>query len=171
MPISPAAKRLKALAAEIPSDATVRHILQTLEPEENAFADHSIALIGASVVDKGLEVAIRARLTPTEDDPEVKSIFSYDHSGPLAELSARIKMAYVMKIFGPKTKKELDHIRIVRNAFAHSVNILRFEDREVSDICNLLHAPTMTAVLGQTALGDSPRARYINATVYLVVRI
>ncbi len=54
MSTSPAAKRLKALAAEIPSDAEVRHILQRLEPEGNAFADHSIALIGASVVDKAL---------------------------------------------------------------------------------------------------------------------
>lgn len=171
MSTSPAAKRLKALAAEIPSDAEVRHILQRLEPEENAFADHSIALIGASVVDKALEVAIRAHLTPTKEDPEANSIFSYDYHGPLAELSARIKMAYIMKIFGPKTKQDLDHIRHVRNAFAHSLNILRFQDREVADICNSLHAATSSTVLTKPALGDSPRARYIDATVFLAEQL
>lgn len=102
---SEAVKRLKRLAAEIPDDIEIRMTLQLLEEKENAFTDHSIAMIGASVVDKALEVAIRSRLSPSKEDPNAQSIFSFDRKGPLADLAAKIKMAHAMDIVGPQTRK------------------------------------------------------------------
>lgn len=168
--VSSAKKRLRDMAAEIPDDTTVIHILQLLEPEQNAFADHSIALIGASVVDKALEVAIRSRLKPL-NDTEAKRIFSYGSQGPLADISARIKMAYAMGIFGPKTRRDLDHIRLVRNAFAHSLTLIRFDSPEVADICNRLQTPETVTILASVADPKTARGRYIEATVALSHRL
>ena len=171
--VSSLTKRLKKLAAEIPDDRTVRDLLQSLEPEDNAFADHAIALIGASVVAKALEVAILSRLISLKED-ERKRIFSYDDQGPLSDLAARIKIAYALGIFGRKTRNDLDHVRAVRNAFAHSARLIRFDTPEVAEICARLHTPTtttaLTSALSRTA-GRTPRGQYIETTVTLAGRL
>lgn len=106
MAASAASKRLKKLAAEIPDDGIVRGILTHLASDNIEFADHAIAMIGASFVDKALGVAIRAYLRPMDDDA-LKRLFQYDHNGPLADLSARIKIADALSVFGPKTRNDL----------------------------------------------------------------
>jgi hypothetical protein len=130
MPAAPsAAKRLKKLAAEIPDDAAIRAILQSIEHpligrQATGWTDHVIVLIGASVVEKALEVAIVARLRPLTQD-ERERIFNYDHRGPLSDLSSRIKMAYALDAFGPKTRDDLAHLihRIGRQQTCYTLAI------------------------------------------------
>lgn len=163
------AKRLKKLAAEIPDDKAVRNVLNLLEPVDMLFADHTIALIGASLVEKALEIAILAYLIPMTED-ERKRMFSYDYQGPLADLTARIKIAYALGIFGRKTRSDLEHVRAVRNAFAHSIRLIRFNTPEVAEICNALHTPHTTTIITSVA-GRTPRGRYIETTVTLASRL
>lgn len=167
--VSSHAKRLKKLVAEIPDEKTVRNVLKLLEPDHVLFADHAIALIGASVVEKALEIAILAYLIPMTKD-ERKRIFSYDDQGPLSDLAARIKIAYALGIFGPRTRNDLDHVRAVRNAFAHSSRLIRFHTTEVADICNQLHTPSTTTILTSVG-GSTPRGRYIETTITLARRL
>lgn len=164
------AKSLKKLAAEIPDDEIVRKLLQSLEPKDNAYADHAIALIGASIVDKALEVAIRSRMVKLDDD-EHKRIFSFDHRGPLADLSSRIKIAFALGVYGPRTRADLEHVRDIRNAFAHSISLIRFDAPEVAGICKLLHTPETTTILTSVADRGTPRGRYIETTVKLAGRL
>ena len=164
------ARRLKKLAAEIPDDKTVLNVLNLLEPVDMLFADHTIALIGASVVEKALEIAILAYLIPVTED-ERKRMFSYDYQGPLADLAARIKIGYALGIFGRKTRSDLEHVRAVRNAFAHSIRLIGFNTPEVAEICNLFHTPETTTILTGVADPRTPRGRYIETTVTLAGRL
>jgi hypothetical protein len=167
---SAAAKRLQKLADQIPDDAVVWDALQGLVDHHSPWADHAIALLGASYLEKALEVAIKSRLaqlTKSEED----ALFAYEKRGPLSDLSSRIKMAYALDIIGPRTREDLEHLRFVRNAFAHSLSPIGFEVKVVSDVCELLFTHNDLSLLGRWALGDSARARYINTTLSLATRL
>lgn len=65
---SGARKRLVTYAREVPPDTAVQAVFMALEPQHNAYADHAIAVIGASYIEKALELSIVKRLGPMEDD-------------------------------------------------------------------------------------------------------
>jgi hypothetical protein len=164
---SATSKRLRDLAAEIPSDEIIRLTLRHLEPEHNDFSDHAIAMIGASLLEKALEVSILAHLRPLSGD-ERSRLFRYDCNGPIADFSARIKLADALGIFGPKTLADLNRIREIRNVFAHSVRYVGFATEAVENACGLLQmADWMT--LMETAGRDlaKPRVRYIETCLYI----
>jgi hypothetical protein len=127
-------------------------------------------MLGASYVEKALEVAIMSRLTPLTPN-ERKGIFSYESRGPLSDLSSRIKLAYALDVVGPKTRDDLEHVRAVRNSFAHALRPVGFELKEVSDVCNLLNLHYELTLMTRWAMGDSPRARYINTTITIATRL
>lgn len=166
MPSSAPAKRLSKLASQIPEDTVVWDALQGLVNEHSLWADHAIALIGSSYVEKALEVGITTRLMPLTKS-ERDALFSYESRGPLSDLSSRIKLAYAFRVVGPKTRDDLEHIRAIRNAFAHSIMPVGFEIKEVSDICDLLFTHNDLGLLSVWVNGNSPRARYINTTLSL----
>ena len=171
MASSAASKRLKKLADEIPSDSAIRLVLQHLEPDHIDFSDHAIAMIGASVVDKALEVSILTRMRPM-DEEERKRLFRYDHNGPIADFSARIKVAHALNIFGSKTRTDLNLIREIRNAFSHAVKFIRFDNPEVAEMCMALHIPETTTIAGGAGVDKrKPRGRYIEATVTIAERL
>ncbi|MEK7994702.1 MAG: MltR family transcriptional regulator [Planctomycetota bacterium] len=168
---SSAKKRLRTYAREVPPDAAVQAVFMALEPQHNAYADHAIAVIGASYVEKALEAAIAARLVPMPIDDRA-GLFDYNQNGPMAELSARIKMARALGIVGPKTYADLERIREIRNHFAHAVRLLKFEQAAVADLCDELHTPKVIRPMDRMllALGDedTPRRRYIETVLILV---
>jgi len=169
MTTSPA-KRLQKLADQIPEDTVVWDALQGLVEDRSPWADHAIALIGSSYVEKALEVGIKARLSRLTV-PEYEALFSYEKRDPLADLSSRIKIAYAIRTIGPRTRDDLEHIRRIRNAFAHAVVPIGFEIEQVADICDLLFTHNDLSLLGRWALGDSGRARYINTTLSIATRL
>lgn len=167
---SVAAKRLRKLADEIPDDAVVWDALQALVEHDSPWADHAIALMGASYIEKALLVAIKSRLIPLTESEE-KALFFYENRGALSDLSSRIKIAYALDIIGPKTRDDLEHVREVRNAFAHALTPIGFEFKEVSDVCSALFTHNDLGLLSVWALGESSRARYINTVLSLGTRL
>jgi hypothetical protein len=157
-----ASKRLKALAREIPDDRITDFHLAGLE--EIDLADHAAATMGATLVEKALEVAILSRLAPLSEDDR-KRLFDYEHRGPLCDLSARITMGRALGLYGPKTVEDLTRIREIRNAFAHSLWLIRFSFPEVSALCEFNVSRFMTIATGGP--GDTPRAKYLRATKFL----
>jgi DNA-binding MltR family transcriptional regulator len=145
-----------------------------LESQQHAFGDYAIAVIGAGLIEKALEAVILARLIKLSDD-ERNSIFKYERNGPLGDLSARIKVAFALGLFGQRTRDDLENIRTIRNSFAHSLNLLRFETPEVADICALLHTPSTIGMMDRMLLAvgetDTPRRRYIETTLTLTGRL
>jgi len=156
--------RLKKLAAEIPDDKEARAILQGLEAQHNPLSDYAIALIGASLLEKALEIALLARFVPLSNE-ERSRIFQ--PTGPLGSLSAASLLAYATGIFGPKTRTDIDHVRAIRNAFAHGRRALSFETREIAEICRLLRVPNVVTIAESTADSRTPRGRYIETCVTL----
>ena len=157
-------KRLKKLAAEIPDDKESRAMLQGLEAQDNPLSDYAIALIGASLLEKALEIALLARFVELSKDERTRL---FQPKGPLAGLALSSQVAYAIGIFGPKSQSDIDHVRTIRNAFAHGRRTLSFETREVAEICRLLRVPDIVTIAESTADFRTARGRYIETCVTL----
>jgi hypothetical protein len=160
---SSASKRLKNLAAEIPPDHAIHSHLIGLERLEHG--DYALAMIGASFVDKALEVAILSRLVPVRKEDRSR-LFDYSHNGPLCDLSSKILLAQSMGLFGHKTYDDLQRIREIRNAFAHSLWYITFATAEVNEMCAGFHS-TAQIVGDRRVPGATARAKYVHATRFL----
>ena len=123
-------QRLTELANAIPSDTAIHTTMIALDSQANSFADYAIAVVGAGLIEKALEVVILTRFVALNPD-ERGSIFDYIKQGPLCDLSSRIKISYALGLFGPRTRDDLEHIRTIRNSFAHSLKLLRFEPNKL----------------------------------------
>jgi DNA-binding MltR family transcriptional regulator len=165
-------KRLKELSRAVPSETSTRAVMLALESQQHAFGDYSIAIIGSGLVEKALEAVILTRFIKPDQHT---CVFDYDRNGPLSDLAAKIKIAHALGLFGPNTRDDLEHIRTIRNAFAHSLNLLRFETKQVADVCGLLHIPSTIKFQDRLLLAvgntDSPRGRYIVTTLALAGRL
>jgi DNA-binding MltR family transcriptional regulator len=165
-PKQKARSRLKKLAKQIPDDATLLHRLLTWQTSGYDAADYAIAVVGAAYVEQALKIAILSRLRPELEDAEVDALFDGDQSGPLSTFLARTKLAYAMNIFGPITRKNLEHMRAIRNAFAHAATTLRFDDREISELCSEIELPDVAKFEGLPNQ-ESSRARYVEAVWHI----
>ncbi len=167
-------RRLKVLANAIPSGTSTHSLMLALEPQQHAFGDYAIAIIGSGLIEKALEAVILTRLIGLTKE-ERRGLFDFEANGPLSDLSARIRIAYALGIFGPQTRNDLEHVRTIRNSFAHSMNMLRFETPEVADICALLHTPKtikqMDRMLLALSEADTPRRRFIETVLILAGRL
>ena len=63
-----------------------------------------------------LELSIRTKLIPLTSE-EASRIF--ENNGPLSTMSSRIKLAHALGLYSDPIHDELDHLREIRNAFAH----------------------------------------------------
>jgi len=59
-------------------------------------------------------------------------------NGPLSSFSNKILMGRALKIYGPATFHNLDHIRLIRNAFAHAHAPVSFVTKEIKDVVDEL---------------------------------
>jgi hypothetical protein len=64
-------------------------------------------------------------------------MFDGDHEreGIIGSFYSRMHVGYALGVFGPKTLRDLDAIRSIRNAFAHSHHDLSFETEAIKDLC------------------------------------
>jgi hypothetical protein len=97
--------------------------------------DRALVIMSGALVDWNLEAAISSRLAPREES-EDKELFQ--QNGPLATMSARIKVAYALGVIDSGFRDELDHVREIRNAFAHTLTSISFTTSEVINVCNRL---------------------------------
>src|SRR5215469_4374806 len=74
-------------------------------------------------------------------------------SGSLRGLMDKIKIGYALNIFGINTYNELNIIREIRNAFAHSLHQITFSVPEVKQHCERLK------------IGMTRRPRYISSVI------
>src|ERR1700730_13214666 len=88
-------QRLTELANAIPSDTAIHATMIALDSQQDSFADYAIAVVGAGLIEKALEVVILTRFVALNSD-ERGSIFDYIKQGPLCDLSSRIKISYAL---------------------------------------------------------------------------
>jgi mannitol operon repressor len=71
------------------------------------------------------------------DHKDVKKLLNGGVSAPLGTLSARILMAFGLRLIEEKEYKNLQIIRRIRNHFAHNLHA-SFDDQNVVDLCKQL---------------------------------
>jgi DNA-binding MltR family transcriptional regulator len=109
------------------------HLVLTAE-ERNAVsaAAHSMdqhpivtAILGYVLVEHELDVLLRKKFRKTDDATWTEL---QDDRGPLRSFSAKISIGYALGIYNDKIQHDLNTVRIIRNAFAHSKKLLDFND-------------------------------------------
>lgn len=105
------------------------NLLSEMAPE----TDRSVVVIMGSLLEDQLTESIRTRLRPmTEDEEKDLRIFKYD--GPFGGFSSKITVANAMGIIDDELTLQLDEIREMRNACAHSFRAINFETPELANV-------------------------------------
>lgn len=166
---------LKKFGAGEPTKAHIKSI----EAEMYSGPDRGAAVILAALAEKSLEHLLRMALRPQGTNE------LFDFNRPLGAFSAKIQMAYALKLIGPIVKSDLNIIRAIRNQFAHSRLPIRFTTLEVKDACKHLQLPDLPGVLlnfrmlntvsearlRQASDKNHPRTRYFTACNEITQRI
>jgi hypothetical protein len=123
--------------------------------------DREAALKAGSMVELSLEHAIKARIVRLRK-AELKSLFEGPKS-TFGTFSAKIWAGYALGLYGPKAKHDLEAIKDIRNAFAHSPHHLDFRSRKIAAKCYSMHYILRRSVNGRRPRG-SARDHFLDAT-------
>lgn len=142
--------------------------IQALEEELYNGPDRAAAIVLGSLAEK----AIGKLLSRNMREEGIGELFN--SSGILGNFGAKISIGYALKLFGEKTKRELNIIRHLRNQFAHSRMPIEFNTHVVKQCCDQLAYPDIPGIhipfnyvnkVSDLRLGDAsdkshPRTRY-----------
>jgi DNA-binding MltR family transcriptional regulator len=62
----------------------------------------------------------------------------FEGTGPLSTFSAKIKLAYALRLLDDKSVLTADCIRNIRNAFAHADERVSFDDEKIANLAKNL---------------------------------
>jgi len=126
---------LEALINKQPGISDIHRLFREMFITRN---DRGAGILMSSYLEDALRTAITNNLNVRPK--QQKALFGIN--GPLGTFANKIKIAYALDIIGPETFSNLDYIRLIRNAFAHSKVSISFKTKIVRDICALLKMPT-----------------------------
>lgn len=158
----PKKSSLRDLSKESPPLDEVETLLSSLVKMEARAA----ALIAVSILDNFLESAISAcfvKLSQTK----FNALFR-DKQAPFSSFSNKISVAYALGIFNDVTRSQLDSVRSIRNAFAHTMQPIDFDHPIISAACNNLN-PSL--ISGRPFHSGSPRERFIGTAALVGIVI
>jgi hypothetical protein len=127
---------LTQLTRRAPSTIEFLEVLSELHSE----SERSAAIIGAAFVEDALQRALLSRMRSPLSSDDRRRLFGAN--GALSSFSGKIMIAYATHLLGPETRDDLDCIREIRNAFAHTVGSLSFETPQIAAHCAHLRLPT-----------------------------
>lgn len=132
--------------------------------------DREAAILGTSMVDRGLEVALQSKFV---DLSKRQKEVIFEGSGPLASFSSKIKIAHALGLISIRVKEDLEKIRSVRNVFAHSLLDVSFETPEINNTCSRINFPSdckdICPELDSEWEIDSPKGKYLMAVFLYAV--
>ena len=91
----------------------------------NSATDREIALVLQAWLEAGLEKELKRRMPNLGQDMQSEL---FGGLGPLASFRAKIVIGFGLGVYGPITLSDLNLIKEIRNAFAHSPFLLDFND-------------------------------------------
>ncbi len=133
-------QELQKLMRQVPEGEHIFRTLLDIGSEfwtEDSHRDRAAAIMGAAFIEDALRKAITTHLQPDPDDPTFKYLFELDDA-PYSELAGRIRLARAMGIIGKGDFVQLEAIRRVRNAFAHTMGQITFQTSEVASLLDEL---------------------------------
>jgi DNA-binding MltR family transcriptional regulator len=101
-----------------------------------------VAIATTAILDSGLELALKRAMRPLSAKL-YKCLF--EPFRPLSTFSSKIVMAYALGIISKDTFEELEKIRQIRNAFAHSSVVLHFGSDPIAPIFASLKRPQVAS--------------------------
>jgi DNA-binding MltR family transcriptional regulator len=103
-------------------------------------SDRGVVLVSASFLEEALEALLRARFSVRH--PKSKSSINplFDTFGPLSSFSAKLKISYATDLIAEWMYRDLEIVKKLRNNFAHSVGVARFDLPEVVQLTERLKA-------------------------------
>ena len=107
--------------------------------EESDKSERGAVLLLGSNLENTLRIAVLNKIGILE--PDLRGSLHSGESSPLSTFSRKIIMGRAVKLFGPETHDNLDAIRVLRNAFAHSYLPITFKTRQIDKLCSLLKLP------------------------------
>jgi DNA-binding MltR family transcriptional regulator len=103
-------------------------------------SDRGCAIFGAQILADDLESLLRTHFR--SDDESVKKVVNplFATYAPLSSFSAKIQVAYAIRLITKGLKHHLDVIRRLRNEFAHEAGPIDFDDPRCRDKLRILTA-------------------------------
>lgn len=80
-------------------------------------------IVRTTLMERVLEMLLEGKMVNLKNDVRDKLFTGY---GPLASFSAKIDMTFALGLIGAEQRKTLNHVRHIRNAFAHADEMLHF---------------------------------------------
>jgi len=120
-----------------------------MQAEIMGASDRSTVIALAAFLDAALEWLIASNMRPQATVAEFDETFGIN--GPLGSFSARIKIAYMLKLIEEPLRNQLEVIREMRNACAHSKRPISFENPELANVGKrILHPKGSFRIQGDT---------------------
>ena len=163
-------KRLREIGR---ADPTFDHIIQLEKELFVSESDRATGVLFGTLLENNLRTLILSKMRGDLSLDETDRLMSFE--GPVGSFSAKIRIAHAFDIIGPLVRDDLNLIREIRNAFAHSRIPITFISPEVADACTHLKIPDdpsssipqgLLAQLsegGRSTSKDDPRLRFITA--------
>ena len=104
----------------------------------SALDDRSAALVAFSHLEGALQQAVANKLICCDDTEIYNRLFQ---DGPLSSFYSQMLCGRALGMFGPKTYKDLDNLRKIRNHFAHGWKCDTFESDSIRDRCKNITLP------------------------------
>lgn len=120
--------------------------------------DATFALTISTAVEQSLELAVSTFFEL--DDAAISRLFDDNQNGPLSSFAAKIKIGHALGIYPPRVREELDLIRHIRNAFAHSWAQLEFSTPQICEGCSQLRIPKCSTPEFVSTAGDNPKGQF-----------
>jgi DNA-binding MltR family transcriptional regulator len=132
--------------------------------------DRACALVSTAALDHMLMQIILSKFIDLT--PDARDSLFYNR-GALSNFSSKIEISFALGLIDAREKSDLDHIRRIRNAFAHSPLSLSFSEELIAGECNKLHCFKNTSEMIEDGIGLpsdltpayfaqlSPKDRYI----------
>ncbi len=121
-------------------------------------ADRGLAIVGAALLEDVLRHAISEHLAPWRKPGDHDALFEGPEA-PLGGLAQRTRMAFSLGIITEEIKADLDDIRIIRIAFAHTPTRVTFSTPDIVKLLNRLNA---LAFLHGEALAELEKLAKLN---------
>lgn len=156
-----------------------REDLAKLLLEVRDMEDRAAVIVSVSLLENALEDMLREH---TSDLSKSEKRKLFDANGPLATLASKILIARAFRLIDKDWAKDLDKIREIRNAFAHSPFSLSFKTKEITTsiaslrtLDDFLHPAFsfLDSELYDLLAGvprDTPRAKFLaNCVLFMII--
>jgi hypothetical protein len=134
---------LRRLTSRLPQEDEAYQLLLGLGDEtiSDAAADRQVILSGTAMLEQILKDAITLHFRYDIDEPENNRIFvgNQDNFGVLSTFHSRIVIARALGILSEEAAEDFQTLQAIRNHFAHSPLVFRFDEAEILSLISLLY--------------------------------